>query len=461
VIGAIIAVVVVSVPLIWFNLPAGPAPWNGPYEPATLTIGPPVGFHLANPFFAVVWTAAHRSTPTLIAQGAFFNSTPITWYRIGGQGGGYDPTTQTNYIPPLNGGGPYLAVQTQALNLTWIRSWCESRTPPCLWLGYLPGEENDTQAAIHMAQWFHSVFDFVPGYWQIDNEPDKWTHYGENRTQWSTYDNRTPSALDYATMVRNYVTAVSHLYPSDRFVGIEASCDCDKSLITDTAALAGPLVQGMAYHSYPGPPSPNSPLATFYASLSSNQNPNATAGHFRASVVAGCPSCVNLPVQIGEYQTGPPVNHSPFALQYPGAPFLAASVILALEANISMFTEFDSTWLIDSTTNAILPEGLLYQRVLANMTMGTDVLTGLNTSAVSGVYSILIHNGSRSSVLLVNTNLDDGLNLTIPALAFPAGTPGSVWHWDPSSEFPLTTSFASLPTNYLVPAQGILLVNNF
>ncbi|MCI4317884.1 MAG: hypothetical protein L3J96_05040, partial [Thermoplasmata archaeon] len=157
------------------------------------------------------------------------------------------------YSPPTVGGlyVPDVAGPT-AWNFTWMKAWCNSRTPHCSWLGYLPGELNNTQSALHVAEWFHSVLGFVPTYWQFDNEPDHWTHYGKNRTAWTTSDNLTPTGLDYATMVRNYLAAVSAKYPSDRYIGIESSGPGPQANYTPyTAELDGAKVSAMAYHSYP------------------------------------------------------------------------------------------------------------------------------------------------------------------------------------------------------------------
>ena len=459
---AVVAVAIVVLVALWPSIesafaPPGPAPV---WENVTLTSGPRVGYHPANPFYAVVFTAANRTTPSLLALGNYLNSTPITWFRYGGGGEGYDPTTQTDYLPP-NGGGRFVATPLALWNLTWFKSWCLSRTPHCDWLGYLPAELNLTQAAVHTAEWFHSVLGFAPELWQLGNEPESWAHFGENYTVWSTLDHSSPTPAAYATMEANYIGAVSALYPSDRFVGVEASCaNCDTTLISASAQVGGPSLGGMAYHTYPTLPGGSSSLGQFYGALSGSVNLSSTVAQFSSSISSACPACASVPVELGEYQAGPHGAPSPYASGVPGALFLAASIVQALRLNVSMFTVFDSGSLLNPSTNLPSPEGLLYQRVLENMTMGNDYADSLGGSTVPA-FSVLIENGSRESLLLVNPNVSTGFNLTIPASAFPVGSLGTARTWSNGGAFPTVTAYAALPSDFELPPQSLLLLNNY
>jgi len=463
VVGALVAVAVLTVPAATPSVSV--ASWGSTalVSPKQVDVGLVKGAsswtHFGTPFFAVTVQLGGLSTPTLQTLGAYFNSTPITTFRIGGGGEGYDPTTQTYYKAPA-AGGTFTANHNEVLNYTWIKSWCYSRVPHCDWLAYLPGEENNTQAALHAAQYFHNVLHFVPTYWEFDNEPNHWTHYGKNRSQWSTSDASTPSALGYAVMVRNYIAAISAVFPSDKFIGVEIGCDCFANYITATARL-NPHVAAMAYHTYPGPKLTASTLNEFYGSLSSRQNLSATTSHFLANIQAQCSQCGNISLQVGEYQTGPPVNHSAYALRYPGAAWITASVVEALETNLSMFTEFDDSWLIDSATGAVLPEGVAYQQILKNLTMGSDTALHLNTSKVGSVYAILIKNGTRQSLLLVNLNTTVTLNLKLTSTIFPIGGAGNEWVWTSLLASPTHVHVTLIGSTFVVAPQEVLLLNNF
>lgn len=423
----------------------------------TVSVGAPVGYHGANPFFAVVFTDSFQSTSTLEAVGAYLNTTPITWFRFGGIGDQYDPTTGIYYAPGP-GGGVYLPhYNPTAWNFSWMKSWCYSRTPRCDWLGYLPGQENDTQAAVHAAEWYHEVLGFVPNLWQFGNEPDHWTHYGLNRSSWSTTDNLTVSGPAYATMVRDYLAAVAALYPSDQYVGIEASGASDyQNYIADTAATNGLSLSAMAYHTYPGFPGTNT-LAEFFAPLASPASVTGTMAGMRHEVTVDCASCASIPIQIGEFQSPPLDIGSPFEYQYPTVPFLAASVVQALEANVSMFTVYDSQQLYNYTTGTLHPEGYLYQRIFENLTMGNDESVTFS-GGVGGLYGIETANGASRSLLVVNTNLSHALNLTVALSDLPMGGTGTYWSWGPGETAPTSTSVSALPGTYAVPPEGLLLI---
>lgn len=428
---------------------------------ATISAGPVVGHHLASPFFAVVFTASNLTFPNLVAMGAYLNSTPITWIRFGGNGESYDPTTQTLYVPPA-GGGRYVAMHDELWNLPWFHSWCYSLTPHCDWLTYLPGQENSTGAAVHYATWFHQVLGFAPTEWELSNEPELWTHFGKNFSQWSTTDSLPPSGPGYGVMVGSYISAVAALYPRDRFIGIEAACAiCDKTMVPATAAIAGPSLAAMAYHSYPTLPASTTDLASFYSTLVGAPALATTLTGFQGLYRNQCASCSTIPTQIGEYQAGPPTGFSPFSAQYPGAVFLGASVIEALESNLQSFTVFNIQELFSPGTGVVSPEGLLYQRFLANMTMGDDLSVRVASNGTSGMFAVLVHNGSRESFFLVNSNLTTTLNLTIPTSGFPVGVNGSEWSWLPGEAQPAVDRGVLLPQSYSVPPQGILLLDNF
>lgn len=426
----------------------------------TLTLGASVGTHLAAPFWGIN-TADDYAPASQAGLGAFLNSTPVSVIRLGGGDDGYDPTTATEYQAPASGSGPYVAVSQLLVNFTWFRAWCDSRTPHCVWMTYLPGEENSTPAAVHVAQYFHNVLHFVPNFWEFGNEPLAWTHYGLNRTHWSTTDASPVSGAAYATMVHDYIAAIKAFYPSDRYLGLQNSCACNPSLITTLAKVDGPQLSGLAYHEYPWLNGSSTSAAQFFGALASVRNiPNTTA-HMESMVAAGCPTCNSLPISIGEYQAGPVPNHSPLAGNYSGAPFIVASVIQALTDNVSTFTVFNIAWLFNTSNGQVRAQGYVYQRLFDNLTMGTDYSVQVKAPGVGGVYALLVKNGTRESLLLVNTNVTRSLALSLTSALFPVGLLGSYYTYGPHNAVPIAKSGLTLPKSFTIPPEAILLLDNF
>jgi len=431
---------------------------------ATGSPGTSVAYHGGGQFFGIDLTDDAFQTKALVALGAYINTTPVTLIRFGGLGASnYDPSTQTSFVPPPSGSGRYVAVHQQLLNLTWFKSWCLSRNPTCTWEASLPGEENNTQAAIHTAQWFHQVLGLAPTYWEFGNEPKAWTDYGINMSRWNTADNVSPTGPDYATMVNNYITAISSLYPHDHYVGIEAGCSCNALLISATAAMDAPLLSSMAYHTYPIDSGSNTSLLQFYGTLRSGTNLSGTLSRFQQNIDKSCVSkaCLTIPLEVGEYQAGPHQNFSPFETTYAGAPFLAASVIQGLESNASRFNVFDSIQLMNVSALTPTFEGLLYQRIIANLTMGADYPVTISAPNVGGVFAVITKNGAHESLFVVNTNTTLGLNLSLKGGLFPFGTLGSVYGWGPWRLVPSASNGVTLASYYRIPPQGILLLNNY
>ena len=461
VVGITLVSLLAGVPFPHSTPPPGPSVGINPLAAATntsLVLGSLLGSHGSNPFYAVVFTPTGLGPNSEIALGKYFNSTPFTWFRLSEGAEGYDPTTQTNWVAPA-GGGTYVATSTQLLNFTWFKAWCNSRTPHCSWIGTLPAEENSTSFALHTAKWYHQVLGFAPTAWQFGNEPNAWKHYGKNLSQWSSTDAHAPTGWDYATMVKNYIAAISAVFPQDRYIGIEANCACGKSQIPTTAQVDGAKLMGMAYHEYPWLTNSSTSVAQFMGSLNSSTAIPAFASKMRTLDEQNCTACVNLPIEIGEYNAGIFNNHSPLAHTYAGAPWLAASVIQALESNVSMFTEYQLGDLYNSSNTSLLPEGLLFQRILANFTMGQDYAVTLNAPGVGGVFALLTKNGTTESLLIVNTNTTKTIKFTLSTLLFPVGITGSKWTWVPSGATPKYT-LGIIPRTYWLGPLTILLLTS-
>ena len=154
-------------------------------------------------------------------------------------------------------------------------------------------------------------------------------------------------------------------------------------------------------------------------------------------------------------------DHSPLSTNYTGAPFIAASVVQALEDNVTTFTIFNIAWLYNTSNGQVKQQGYLYQRIFDNMTMGVDYPVTVKAPGVGGLYAILIENGTRESLLLVNTNVTRSLHLTLTTLVFPVGALGSYYTYASYNSVPIAHTSVSLPSTLTVSPEEILLLDNF
>jgi hypothetical protein len=452
-----------------------PSPPPSTIVAAALSVGGPIGTHPASYFLG----AANSPSPVYgynggtYPAGTYVNSTNIGFSRVGGGGLGYNPITNQNWVAP-SGGGTYVPTGSQPYNLTQFKEWYASlspTTPKQTWIYYLPAEQNNTSFAEYTAIWFHTVFGLAPQMWEFGNEPNSnpsgdWSHYGKNFSAWSTTDDYSTTPQDYATMVKNYAIAVHALYPNDKFI----ACECASVSATQLDPLIAQdwsYVQAVAYHEYPALGSSSSPygaIGAYYSSLTSTGGIANRMTEVRSILTAQCagnPTCLALPIQIGEYNGGPASNLSTYNGLFQGAVWMAASLTLALDYNVSSFQVFNIgslTQPVATKTALVLPEGMLYQRILANMTFGATYQANVTGSGIGtqSNFAIQTVNGSHTSQLVVNTNLTH-----IIALSDGLSGPGSTYLWDPALTVPVVTRYSSLPQVYQVPSQGVLLINNY
>ena len=449
-----------------------PAPAPAAVDYGTVALSGLVATHVANRFFGEVGNPQLPENWTNYAYsfGQFYNSSALYYSRNFAGGQGFDPTADVNWVAPTNG-GTFVHGSLQFNETQFKANYNSLPLSKRNLLAYLPAQANSTSFAVYTAMWFHTTYGIKGNItWQFGNEPDAWIHYGENFSAWATTDNSKATAIAYATMAANYATAVHAVYPNDTFIGIEASSAYynNVAFIEDTIEKVFPAVGsalvGEAYHDYPTPnaTNPYGAIGAYYSSATNIRGLPATIAQLRSLYVAACggnASCLAQPTSVGEYNGGPSSNLSAYNSLYPGAVYAAAAVVFALDYNLTTFQLFQLGNLYK--TGVVLPSGLLYQRVLQNMTLGKTYFANATGTGVTGsqIYGTETTNGTRASLLLVNMNMTHSDILTLPAGY--AGSAGRIYTWSPGASVPVSTVYWSLPQTVNVSAQGIVLVNDF
>ena len=93
--------------------------------------------------------------------------------------------------------------------------------------------------------------------------------------------------------------------------------------------------------------------------------------------------------------------------------------------------------------------------LLSHVAVGV-VLPGGVAGTIPGLWSSITQSTTEESLLAVNTNLTDSLQLSTNGSPF-AGASGVAYQWSSSQAAPNSTS-GSIAGSYTVPSQGILLL---
>jgi hypothetical protein len=413
-------------------------------------------------FWAVI---AQTHNPTAIASepsvGGFLNGTPITWFEYTQQTEQCNITTNVLYSDSgTRVGGCGFDIQS-------LKTWCVSRGPDCHAILLLPGENNNSAEDANIANYIVHTLHFQPSYFGIGNEPMLWTHYGIPWGQWKLTDHSTPSPLAYAFDVKAAIGAVRAVDSNAKFIGIEADCQCSPKWFSDVVTVDGPLISAIAYHSYPSVTKKTVVTPTqLFAALASPLNITTSYAQVRADIVGLCPRCGTLPIFLAEYNSGPGWGPSDLAGTWSGSVFLAASVVQAIRANVTMFSTFNLqssgggvTWSMINALGTAGYEGRLYEKLFAHIAMGGFRNESVATS-VGNVWSVVTFDAAgHHTLLVVNANATRSIDLDLNRALWigPSSAP-TTYEWSPGMYNPSVSS-GILSASYTIPAQGILMID--
>jgi hypothetical protein len=449
-IGVLLVTVVVVT--VWSGAPAPTAPLQ-----ATLAVGGPTG-QLRSNFFGVNVHVVGNGSISLPLQSL---GTPFVSFRFSPQGEATDQIHSITY----NASGVGLPIYEEG-DPAFI-SGCEALS--CQATMMVPAEIDNPAEAAATVQYVEQNLSFHPQYWAIGNEPQQWTHWGIPWTEWRPSDHSTPSPMEYALEVQQYVTAIHAVDPSARLIGIESVVSglTDPAWFRDLIVVNGPNLSAVAYHAYPGGNgSLPGTLANFFGSLS---NPLAFPLNYPPTyslVRSACPSC-HLSVFVDEFNSALGGNFSGQMTSYPEVPYVAAALAVAIEENVQRTCFFDLEDL-----NGLMPYGLLtlgapprpafslFTGILDHLIDGTVLNTSL-PGAPGGIATVFTANVSSASLLLVNTNLTTGMTLTLPSGVAEMAGPGIAYYWDPSMSGPVAGPPVADPASleWNLPAESVLLID--
>jgi hypothetical protein len=415
-------------------------------------------------FWGVVATTAQSTgISTDAALGQYLNASPFVSFSYTEDSDQCNVTTNTLWS---DSGVPSVGCP---LSFSAFKAWCDSRGPTCVSIVDLPGENNNSAEDANIANYIVHVIGFQPTYWGLGDEPELWTHYGIPWSQWRSTDNSTASAVAYAVDLRGAIAAVAPVDPAAKWIGIQSDCgECSLKYIQTVAKVIGTSVQAFAFHIYPSVRLQNVTQAQFFSALTSKTNLTNAYTKVRQNITKGCPSCASLPIFVTEYNSGPGWGPTNYAGTYQDAVFLAASMVQGLRVNASMIdiynlqtTQPTFAWAMLNVTNALSPEAVLYEQLFEHLRMGWVLGTTVRTS-LPGVYDVetYVPHSSARSLLIVNTNQTRSLKLHLAkGIVVAPGSTSTIYAWNQSSDAPVPSSVRSMPSYFVVPPEGILMID--
>jgi hypothetical protein len=420
----------------------------------TVQFGPVLGNPLAGRFWAIADQAPSQSHNSTLA--GLMNATPIDMYRYDGA---VDSTNQTTGLTYADNGTTTHAIMNDSL----FAAWCMMQH--CRAILGLPGEIDNPGAAAYTVEYVEQELGFHPSYWSIGNEPGSWTHFGIPWANWSSSDHSTCPALCYAQMVQRYVVAIRSVDPGARIIGIQDSACLNDTYMQEVSRIDGRNLTAVACHLYPANVYTNPTPAQLYSALQGPWSLPVKVAKAEWVIHYECPGC-NLPLFVDEYNSA--YFPIPLLNSYADAVFLAASMIQALELNVSQFAFF--TLMANGETGQNY--GLLglkdvpqdtyydYSAFADNLAMKT-VINATITTKVGGVYSIETVCATHHSFFVVDANETNSVSFNLTGSGFPLTGSGTAWYWSPAYPVPRMVQFAPgyLPSHWFVPAQGILLID--
>ncbi len=416
------------------------------------------------------WGTTLSAHPSLFPNvSSIIGATPASYVVWPGANEGDDYDYQTGLIW-ANDNTALSANTTEAQ----FASWCQSTG--CHAIVEVPGVTDDPGFAAQEVRYTEHTLGLHPAFWEIGNEPGFWNHWNQSWGNW-TYAVPGPTAMQYAEEVRNYTQAMRAVDPTLRLIGLPAvgrtgTGQSADAWIDDIIHLDGPNLSAVAVHIYPDLSTTLSTLPQYFATLTlgNGQSIPSRVPKLRAEIAAaaaetpncGCASVPLLFTELGSAITGHP-DGSAYSVGFPGALYIAAEITQAMDFNITNVdayaTELNTVNSWYDTSGNFRPEYTLYSTILPYL--GPTVHTVKITGSSGDVYAIATVNHSAGGVealMVVNADTTSSISFTpeLPGGLRDASTEIRSWV-DDSTPAPVSSYSSTLPANYVLPPQSLVL----
>jgi hypothetical protein len=412
------------------------------------------------------WGAGVEPPASLANATAEVQGTPLGWYEwpAGQLADFYNMTTgQLWWYGKAYAYGP---------NESQFVQWCESIA--CHAILAVPGEIDNLSTVLWDVRYTVDVLHFQPAYWEIGCEPYSWTHLGISWPNWTTSNDVHVNATSYAELVHSFIPPMKTVDPSMKFIGLPgvgAGPRPDTPWLNATVDLNGPNISAISIHDYPAESGPvGGTLAGFMQTLVGATSVSARITTDEQAIRAACPTCKHaIRFFVSEFGSGTSSGGSwqPFMQTYPEVPFITGELILMMDSNVTNADMYDLSSVYNGSLFNLtgVPRALdsLYTQILPHF--DSLRVSSNSTGAVGGVFASAAESLQNHSltVLAVNTNTTQSVDLKIAGQLFPSDGSYSVWRADNSTTSPdgtyLNGSGFGNASNWVLPPLGVLLVS--
>jgi len=349
-------------------------------------------------------------------------------------------------------------------SVTDFVSWC--RSVGCIAVLQLSGEINDAAYAAKEVSYVVNTLHFQPAYFQVGNEPTRWTHFGVPWSQWRASQHTNATPMEYAQMLQRYIVAIRAVDPAAQFIGLPGvgtGAYGETTWIKATVGVNGHDLAAVAIHVYPagGHVGGTGTLSAFMQSLAGHGGIPARAPADEAAIRAACSSC-SIALFVTEMGSGTMgYSFDKYMSGFPQVVYLAAEIVQGMNDHVAslMPYSFVGTYPGSLFYTPTSPTHIdtLYTTIFAQL--GSQVLATTILGGSSLVYSTASYDprSHNETLIVVNADPSQSLALSLKGTDF-VGRTVTESLWTSSSTKPVVSTHTGGLGSVSVGPVGLVLL---